>query len=151
MSRSASAERPEFFTDRSLGRHVIPAALRGMGLTVHPMAEVYGEQQGQGVEDEDWLALCGQRSWVALHKDHAIGRPIHGQPRRELRSLIENQVQSFCIMSQSISAEEIVARYRSHLRRMLNIVAARRGPFLYGLYGDGMREIWPSKWRGPNA
>jgi hypothetical protein len=147
VSRSASAGQPEFFTDRSLGRYIVPNALRDMGLVVHTMAETYGERAGQGVEDEDWLALCGHRSWVALHKDHAIGRPTQGQPRRELRSLIEHRVRSFCIMSQSISAEEIIVRYRADLRRLLNIATARPGPYLYGLYGDGMREVWPAEWR----
>src|SRR5260221_6179254 len=54
VSRSGSAAPPEFFTDRSLGRYVVPNALRALGLTVHTMAEVYGERQGQDADDEDW-------------------------------------------------------------------------------------------------
>lgn len=34
---------PEFFIDRSLGRHAVPAALREAGVTVHTMADIYGE------------------------------------------------------------------------------------------------------------
>jgi hypothetical protein len=33
----------EFFIDRSLGRHQVPQALRDAGLSVHTMAEVYGD------------------------------------------------------------------------------------------------------------
>ena len=50
----------EFFIDRSLGRHQVPQALRAVGLTVHTMAEVYGEQAGQRLKDEDWLEDVGR-------------------------------------------------------------------------------------------
>jgi hypothetical protein len=43
---------PEFFIDRSLGRHIVPNALRNAGVTVHTMADVYGERIGQGLRDE---------------------------------------------------------------------------------------------------
>jgi hypothetical protein len=46
------ADVPEFFIDRSLGRRVVPNALRASGLIVHTMASVYGEQVGQGLRDE---------------------------------------------------------------------------------------------------
>jgi hypothetical protein len=52
---------PEFFIDRSLGRRTVPEALREAGLVVHTMAEVYGEQVGQGLRDETWLLDVGQR------------------------------------------------------------------------------------------
>ncbi|MGH2842282.1 MAG: hypothetical protein ACRDKL_01665, partial [Solirubrobacteraceae bacterium] len=46
---------PEFFIDRSLGRHVVPDALRAAGAAVHVMADVYGERIGQGLADTEWL------------------------------------------------------------------------------------------------
>jgi len=50
----------EFFIDRSLGRLVVPAALRAHGFVVHTMADVYGEQVGQGLKDETWLRDVGE-------------------------------------------------------------------------------------------
>jgi len=50
-----SASPSEFFIDRSLGRHVVPDALREAGAVVHVMADVYGERIGQGLADEEWL------------------------------------------------------------------------------------------------
>lgn len=45
MSRS---EKPaEFFVDRSLGKSIV-AGLRDVGLTVHSMADIYGEKRAQG-------------------------------------------------------------------------------------------------------
>jgi hypothetical protein len=49
----------EFFIDRSLGRRIVPDALRAAGLIVHTMASVYGEQVGQGLRDETWLRDVG--------------------------------------------------------------------------------------------
>lgn len=58
---SRSGVPPEFFIDRSLGRHAVPAALREAGVTVHTMADVYGERVGQGLDDEEWLRDAGRR------------------------------------------------------------------------------------------
>jgi hypothetical protein len=67
-------ESPEFFIDRSLGRVVVPAALRAAGLVVHTMADVYGERIGQGLKDDTWLRDVGKHGWVVLMKDDAIRR-----------------------------------------------------------------------------
>jgi len=65
---------PEFFIDRSLGRHLVRNALRQAGATVHSMADVYGERIGQGLQDEEWLRDAGTRGWVVLMKDARIRR-----------------------------------------------------------------------------
>jgi hypothetical protein len=59
---------PEFFVDRSLGRHIVPDRLRTTGATVHVMADVYGERIGQGLADIDWLRDAGAKGWVMLMK-----------------------------------------------------------------------------------
>jgi hypothetical protein len=76
VSKTSFASRfgvpPEFFIDRSLGRHAVPAALREAGLTVHTMADVYGERVGQRLDDEEWLRAAGQRGWAVLMTDAKI-------------------------------------------------------------------------------
>jgi hypothetical protein len=67
-------EHPEFFVDRSLGRHLLPDALGQAGFTAHTLASVYGEKQARTVKDEVWLQLAGERAWVVLTKDDAIRR-----------------------------------------------------------------------------
>jgi len=42
-------EPPQFFADRSLGRHLLPDALRAEGHVAHTLASVYGEQRAQQV------------------------------------------------------------------------------------------------------
>ena len=61
-------ERLIFFIDRSLGRKVIPAALRAVGEEVR----IHDEHFPQDAKDEVWLAEVGKRGWVVLTKDKHI-------------------------------------------------------------------------------
>jgi hypothetical protein len=89
----------EFFIDRSLGRVVVPAALRAAGFVVHTMADVYGERIGQGLKDETWLRDVGQHGWVVLMKDDATRR----RPA-ERDALIDGGVRAFCLTMRSFVA-----------------------------------------------
>jgi hypothetical protein len=87
-----SASRPDFFIDRSLGRHVVASALRDAGSVAHAMADVYGERIGQGLADEEWLRDAGEAGWVVLMKDAKIRyRPA------ELQVLIDHGHRAFCL------------------------------------------------------
>jgi len=94
-----SASPPEFFVDRSLGRRLVPDALRAAGVVVHAMADVYGERIGQGLDDEEWIADAGRNGWVVLMKDasgRVIGveilhyRPANGDARVRVETVGEN-------------------------------------------------------------
>ena len=50
------ASPPEFFVDRSLGRHIVADALRALGFVVHAMADVYPDGADQGIADTQWIA-----------------------------------------------------------------------------------------------
>lgn len=64
---------PEFFVDRSLGKSIVES-LRATGLTVHSMADIYGERRAQLLADEVWLRDAGANDWIVLTKDDAIRR-----------------------------------------------------------------------------
>ncbi len=137
-SESPSGSTPEFFVDRSLGRHVVPGALRAAGLTVHSMADVYGEQIGQGLNDEVWLREAGENDWVVLMKDAKIRyRPA------ELRAVEQFGVRAFCLVSGNLRAEEQAARLVDNVPRILR-VAAQPGPYIFGVYAGQIRRLWPS-------
>jgi len=38
------------------------------------MAEHYGEQQAQSLDDQAWIAETARLGWIAFHKDDAIRR-----------------------------------------------------------------------------
>lgn len=135
--RSAPQPEPEFFIDRSLGRHVVADALRAAGLTVHTLASVYGEQPGQHVPDEDWLHLAGSRGWLVLMKDDSIRR----RPR-ELAALREARVRAFCVTNASLTGDEYAALLIRHRHRIVQR-GRQGGPYVYGVYPRGLQLLWP--------
>ena len=62
----SSAERPEFFLDRSLGKKTA-SGLREAGYVVHLVADHYPNDA-----DEDWIAEGCSRGWILLTKDKRI-------------------------------------------------------------------------------
>ncbi len=130
-------ESPEFFIDRSLGRRVVPQALRASGLVVHTMADVYGERVGQGLRDEVWLRDVGERGWVVLMKDDAIRR----RPA-ERDALIAGGVRAFCLTNAQLRGEEQARRLVENRHRILR-QAAQPGPYIYGVYERRIQRLWP--------
>lgn len=128
---------PEFFIDRSLGRHIVPNALRNAGVTVHTMADVYGERIGQGLRDETWHVDAGRRGWVVLMKDDAIRR----RPA-ERAALIAGGVRAFCLANAQLRGDEQARRFVASLDRILR-QATSPGPYIYGVYEDRLRRLWP--------
>jgi hypothetical protein len=131
-----SASPPEFFIDRSLGRHIVPDALREAGAVVHVMAEVYGERIGQGLADTDWLGDAGKHAWVVLMKDDRY-RPA------ELEALTVSAVRAFCLTNANLRGTDTAQRFVEQLPRISRIANDRPGPYVYGVYADGVRPLWP--------
>lgn len=132
---------PEFLVDRSLGRVHLPAALRGIGLAVHTLASVYGEERAQEVTDETWIELAGQRDWVVLTKDDRIRR----RPA-EREAFVRAGLRVFCLTQRHLKAEEQTHRFVSNINRILQR-ARRPGPYIYGVYERRLERIWPPSGR----
>jgi PIN like domain len=129
---------PEFFIDRSLGRHVVPDALSAAGATVHVMADVYGERIGQGLADTEWLRDAGANGWVVLMNDDKIRfRPA------ELEALTTSGVRAFCLTNANLRGAEMAQRFVDQLPKITRIATERPGPYIYGVYADGVRALWP--------
>jgi hypothetical protein len=129
---------PEFFIDRSLGRHVVADALREAGASVHVMADVYGEKVGQGLADTEWLGDAGSNGWVVLMKDDKIRfRPA------ELEALTLAGVRAFCLTNANLRGQEMAQRLVTQLPKISRIATQQDGPYIYGVYSDGVRGLWP--------
>ena len=77
-----------FFVDRSLGRRVIPNALRDAGARV----ELHDDHFSQDARDQVWLAEAGKRDWVVLTKDkHLRYRAV------ETNALMSAKVRAFVL------------------------------------------------------
>lgn len=126
----------QLFVDRSLGKSIIEG-LRAVGLTVHSMADVYGEQPGQLLADEVWLRDAGQNDWIVLTKDDAIRR----RPA-ERDALTEAAVRVFCLTNRHLRGVEQTERFVSNRHRILR-QARKPGPYIYGVYEQGLKRLWP--------
>jgi hypothetical protein len=129
-------QQPEFFVDRSLGKSIVEA-LRDVDLTVHSMADVYGEKRAQRLADEVWLRDAGENSWIVLTKDDAIRR----RPA-ERDALTEAGVRAFCLTSAQLRGAEQIERFVSNRHRILR-QARNAGPYIYGVYESGLKRLWP--------
>jgi PIN like domain len=126
----------EFFVDRSLGKSIVEG-LRAVGLTVHSMADIYGEKQAQRLADETWLCDTGKKDWVVLTKDDAIRR----RPA-ERDALNDAAVRVFCLTTAKLRGSEQTERFAENRHRILR-QAKKPGPYIYGVYRDGLRRLWP--------
>ncbi|HEY0392632.1 MAG TPA: hypothetical protein VGC63_13075 [Solirubrobacterales bacterium] len=126
----------EFFVDRSLGKSIV-GGLRAVGLTVHSMADIYGEKQAQRLADETWLRDAGKNDWVVLTKDDAIRR----RPA-ERDALNDAAVRVFCLTTAKLRGSEQTARFAENRHRILR-QAKKPGPYIYGVYRHGLRRLWP--------
>jgi PIN like domain len=115
----------------------VPEALRAAGAVVHTMAEVYGEQAGQGLADEDWLRDVGQKGWPVLMKDARVRyRPA------ELEAVSAHAVRAFCLTNANLRGAEQAARFVANLAAIMRI-AAQPGPYIYGVYATSVELLWP--------
>ncbi len=102
------------------------------------MADVYGERVGQGLADEEWLRDAGERDWVVLMKDAKIRyRPA------ELQVIDDHGLRAFCLTNANLRGEQMAERLVAHLPRIVRI-AEEPGPYICGVYADGVRRLWPA-------
>jgi hypothetical protein len=135
--RQRDEEPPEFLIDRSLSQISLPVALREVGLRVRTLADVYGEQRAQRVEDTEWNALAAERDWVVLCKDdHIRRRPA------ERQSLLDGNVRVFCLTNASLSFAEQASYFVQNRFRIIQ-AARKPGPYVYGVYQDRITRLWP--------
>lgn len=127
---------PEFFVDRSLGKSIVEG-LQDAGLTVHSMADVYGEKRAQLLADEVWLRDAGKNDWIVLTKDDAIRR----RPA-ERDALTGAAVRVFCLTNRNMRGAEQTERFVSNRHRILR-QAHKSGPYIYGVYEKGLKRLWP--------
>jgi uncharacterized protein with PIN domain len=127
---------PEFFIDRSLGKS-IAEGLRAVGLTVHTMASVYGEERAQTLRDEVWLRDAGANGWIVLTKDDAIRR----RPA-EREALTKAGVRVFCLTNAQLTGAEQTARFVENRHRIIR-QARKAGPFIYAVYEKRIARLWP--------
>jgi uncharacterized protein with PIN domain len=130
----SSAERPEFFLDRSLGK-TTASRLREAGNVVHLIAEHY-PNDASDTPDEDWVAEGCSHGWVLLTKDERIRYRA-----AELEALQEGHL--FCLITRNMNIEEMTQAFLDSLPKIER--AATEEPVgFWHVYRDGkIRRMWP--------
>jgi predicted nuclease of predicted toxin-antitoxin system len=123
-----------FFVDRSLGRHLVPNALRRLGAVV----EVHDDHFGRDTEDAEWITEVAGRGWVILTKDQRIRhRPL------ERSAVATAKARMFALTSGNLSGPEMAAIFSKHLERMTRISRSESSPFIARVTATGIHVEHP--------
>jgi uncharacterized protein with PIN domain len=108
-SPSKPPETYTFFVDRSLGKHVVAAALRSIGARV----EVHDDHFSPEATDEHWLSEVGRRKWIVLTKDYRLR--YHA---REKAALLRHGVRTFILTARDVKGEEMASAFVNALPKI---------------------------------
>jgi uncharacterized protein with PIN domain len=127
---------PEFFVDRSLGRHQVANALRQAGWTLRKHVEVFADRD-ESVADVEWLEYCVRERLIVLAKD----RRLRYRPS-EIAVIKEHKLKAFVLSSGNLTAAEQIRRFLDNAER-INAACARRGPFIYSVQARRIVRLFP--------
>ncbi len=131
QSAASSPSPPErfvFFTDASLGRRIVPKALRAAGENV----KVHDECFSRGTEDRVWLGKAGRNGWVVLTKDSKIR-----YRRNEMQALLSSHTRSFVLVSSNLPGTEMAKIFVKALPAMKKLCEVQPAPFIAHVWRDG--------------
>jgi len=125
-----------FFSDRSLGDHIVPSALRAAGWNVVSMRERYGTVTAQQLSDIDWIRDATAEGEVLLTGDKAIAkRPL------EALAVITSEARVFALGNNQLSGRQKADRLLEHGPLIARRAAAWRGPYVIAVTGRGLMNI----------
>lgn len=118
-----------FFLDRNLGSRRVAEAMRQAGAHV----EVHADHFPQDGSDEEWLAACGKRSWIAITLDYRI-RYRAG----ERDALKENKVKAFLVAKAGEMGGEVLGRLLvGKLPKLVALATQTPAPFAFRITPSG--------------
>lgn len=97
----------------------------------------YGEQAAQDIPDDQWIKDASGAGEILLTKDYAIRHnPLFQEAMRKV------EARGFCLPNGNMTAVEMRWRFLAHLNRIIQR-AQQRGPYMYGVYHEGLGLLWP--------
>ncbi|WP_066516017.1 hypothetical protein [Curtobacterium ammoniigenes] len=125
-----------FFSDRSLGDHEVPEALRAAGWQVVSMRERYGAVTAQGLADIDWIRDATTEGEVLLTGDKAIAkRPV------EARAVIAAEARMFALGKNQLTGKQKAQRFLDHERAIFRRASTQRGPYVVSISERGLETL----------
>jgi hypothetical protein len=134
MPSRPSAEPPEFFFDRSLGRRTAQG-LRELGWTIHLVGDHFADD-GQQTDDETWISYGIEHGWALLAKDKRI-RYVASERQALTKGTL------FVLSSGNLTIDRQV-NYFHGARSAIHRHVADLQVAIYIVYGGGrVRRQWP--------
>ncbi len=121
-----------FFIDRSLGSHLLSAALRSAGGRV----EIHDDHFPQDTPGSEWLAEVGKRGWVVLSKDVRIRRD-----KLERAVLLEAGVKAFLLTQQCLTGEHMASIFVRAMPEMIRRASRARQGFICTISRSGQMAM----------
>lgn len=126
-----------FFLDRNLGSRRVAEALRTAGANV----EVHADHFAVDGSDEEWLAACGKRQWVAITLDYRIR--YRASERGALR---QHKVKAFLVArAGEMSGEGLSRLLVEKLPKLVALATQTAAPFAYRITPSGAIAKIPLK------
>lgn len=125
-----------FFSDRSLGDHEVPKALRRAGWQVVSMRERYGSVTAQALADIDWIRDATGEGEVLLTGDKAIAkRPL------EARAVAAAGARVFALGKNQLTGPQKVQRLLSDEKAIFRRASTRAGPYVVSISERGLETL----------
>lgn len=127
---NSSAPRSDLtiFVDRSLGRRLVPEALRAAGFSVVAHDEVFE----QNTPDEVWLTEAGKSGWLVISADKAIRRKPN-----EIDALVRNNVRTAILTSGNLSGTDQATLFVNNGRKIQDVLMSTAAPAIFSMTKDG--------------
>lgn len=61
----------------------------------------------------------------------------------ELQVVIDHGLRAFCLTNANLRGVEMAERFVANLARIKRIAEQDSGPYIYGVYADAVRRLWP--------
>jgi hypothetical protein len=125
-----------FFSDRSLGDHHVPNALRAAGWQVVSMRERYGSVTAQQLADIDWIRDAASEGELLLTGDKAIAkRPL------EARAVVSAHARVFALGKNQLTGQQKVERFLRHEASIFRRASTQRGPYVVSVSERGLETL----------
>lgn len=131
-SKSKPPSPPPFFVDRSVGKHIVPSALRQAGVVCH----AHDDHFAPDAPDENWLKRAGAAGWVVITKDTRIR---YREPERA--ALIAANVRAFVFTTADLNGAEMADMVVQALPAIARLCARMRTPFIARIGKGGRLNV----------
>ena len=125
-----------FFSDRSLGDHEVPNALRAAGWHIVSMRERYGSVTAQALSDIDWIRDASAEGEILLTGDKAIAkRPL------EARAVVAAAARVFALGKNQLTGQQKTQRFVGHERIIFQRASKQAGPYVISIGERGLETL----------